>query len=114
MTAPTPSPVTDEMVERAARNLWPSFDIQPASEQAVLLSEARSALTAALAVDGLALVPKEPTSAMKVAGGMKVEDIIFGGEGNHETIFDAMKDVWTAMLTAASDSDGRWGRWTQS
>jgi hypothetical protein len=66
---------------------------------------AQAALSAALAVDGVALVPKEPTDTMKVAGGMKVEDIIFGGEGNHETIFDAMKDVWTAMLTAASDGE---------
>ena len=44
---------------------------------------------------------------MKVAGGMKAEDAIFGGEGNHETIFDAMKDVWTAMLSAANDGEER-------
>ena len=55
----------------------------------------------------MCLVPKEPTDAMKVAGGMKAEDAIFGGEGNHETIFDAMKDVWTAMLSAANDGEER-------
>ena len=62
-------------------------------------------LTAALAVDGLVLVPKEPTEGMMAAGGKKAEDIFFRGEGSKTTTLDAMKDVWTAMISAPSDAE---------
>jgi hypothetical protein len=64
-------------------------------------------LTAALAVDGVVLVPKEPTEGMMAAGGKKADDIFFRGEGRKTTTLDAMKDVWSAMLTAANDGEER-------
>jgi hypothetical protein len=66
---------------------------------------AEAAIEAALAVDGLCLVPKEPTEGMMAAGGKKAEDIFFRGEGSKTTTLDAMKDVWTAMISAPSDAE---------
>ncbi|WP_425909006.1 hypothetical protein [Nitrobacter sp. TKz-YC02] len=62
-----------------------------------------AALSAALAVDGLCLVPKEPTEGMMAAGGKKADDIFFRGDGRKTTTLDAMKDVWSAMVAAAND-----------
>jgi hypothetical protein len=66
--------------------------------EATLRNVAERFLTAALAVDGVALVPKEPTQAMideatGIAGGDGVPD-----EGYDEDI----RRIWLAMLAAAS------------
>ena len=61
---------------------------------------AKAALTAALAVDGLVLVPKEPTDAVLRAGYQAwVDDKYDGSQA------PLMCAVWTAMLTAASDGE---------
>ena len=83
-----------------------------------------AALTAALAVDGLCLVPKEPTQAMIDAGGVALateftdpwdalseeEERVFGLEvgsfdeaGKRLTVF--IEPAWTAMLAAANDGE---------
>lgn len=43
---------------------------------------------------------KKPTDAMKVAGGLKCEAIMFEGEGSG-VIFDDMGTVFTTMIDAA-------------
>lgn len=61
---------------------------------------AAECLTAALAVDGLALVPKEPSDAVLRAGYEAwVDDKYDGSQA------PLMCAVWTAMLTAASDGE---------
>lgn len=57
----------------------------------------RAALSAALAVDGLALVPRVPSEAMLEAG----EQTFTSGYSG--TPISTPADVWSAMLAAASD-----------
>jgi hypothetical protein len=58
-------------------------------------------ITTALAVDGVALVPKEPTVAMLDAG---EETFVSGYSG---TPVSTPASVWTAMLAAANDGEER-------
>ena len=60
----------------------------------------RAALTAALAVDGLCLVPKEPTRSMYEAA-----YAINGGKWTDSEYEPPPKDCWAAMLAAASTGD---------
>ena len=68
---------------------------------------AQIALTAALAVDGLALVPKEPTEDMLDFGACYEDpDGLYKGH----PIFDEgdiSRDIYRAMLAAASDREER-------
>lgn len=61
---------------------------------------AEAALTAALAVDGLCLVPKEPTRSMYEAA-----YAINGGKWTDSEYEPPPKDCWAAMLAAASTGD---------
>ena len=90
----------------------------------IIRQQLEAALTAALAVDGLCLVPKEPTQAMIDAGGVALateftdpwdalseeEERVFGLEvgsfdeaGKRLTVF--IEPAWTAMLAAANDGE---------
>lgn len=64
------------------------------------IERGQAALTAALAVDGLALVPKEPTDDVMKAGYEAWID-----DKYDELQAPLMYAVWTAMLTAASDGE---------
>jgi len=57
---------------------------------------------AALDEAGLAVVPKEATDAIGVAGGLEMERQMF--EGGEPVIFNAAKVVWRAMIAAALSS----------
>lgn len=59
---------------------------------------AKACIDAALAAEGLVVVPKDATDQMAVAGGIDCEGIIFGGAGNYPTIFDAMKKIYGTMI----------------
>lgn len=63
---------------------------------------AQAALSAALAVDGVALVPKEPSDDILKAGYESMFDDKYNG-----TQAPLMYAVWTAMLAAASEWEER-------
>jgi len=68
--------------------------------------DALNALTAALAVDGVALVPKEPTQAMIIAG--CENNPTQWDEGTDDGFAaDVANDVYRAMLAAASEGEER-------
>lgn len=62
---------------------------------------AKAALSAALAVDGLCLVPKEPTWAMQIAG----RDAILAEDDDLDLSTDDARAAYKAMLAAASTGD---------
>jgi hypothetical protein len=65
---------------------------------------AQIALTAALAVDGVALVPREPTEAMIIAG-CENNPTQWNEGTDLGFAADVANDVYRAMITAASDGD---------
>jgi hypothetical protein len=67
---------------------------------------ANGALTAALAVDGVALVPKEPTEAMIIAG-CENNPTQWNEGTDLGFAADVANDVYRAMLAAASDREER-------
>jgi hypothetical protein len=73
----------------------------PKSQRKKWIERGEAALTAALAVDGVALVPVEPTAAMLDAG---EETFVSGYSG---TPISTPRAVWSAMLAAASDREER-------
>ena len=92
-------------IEAAARAIYEArngkgckpWSLQPKSHKEPYISDARAALTAALAVDGLCLVPKEPSVAMLAAG-------------ERAWIDDPLKrssTLYRAMIAAASDGEER-------
>jgi hypothetical protein len=91
---------TQKAVEAAARAMWPDFDNMPAAAKAEVLAEAERCLTAALAVDGLCLVPKESTEEMREAGAE------FSAVCCAETGC-IVGEVYRAMLAAANDGEER-------
>ena len=87
---------SDRAIEAAAKAVAPL--IESGELYATVVAEA--ALSAALAVDGLALVLKEPTDAvLRVGYEAWVDDKYDGSQA------PLMCAVWTAMLTAASDGE---------
>lgn len=66
-----------------------------------LTSLAKAAITAALAVDGLCLVPKEPTWAMQIAG----RDAILAEDDDLDLSTDDARAAYKAMIAAASTGD---------
>lgn len=68
-----------------------------------LTSLAKAALSAALAVDGLCLVPKEPTWEMQIAG----RDAILAEDADLDLSTDDARASYEAMIAAASDGEER-------
>ena len=94
----TLSPRAVEAAARAAYHATPRnkpYDILTLHKKNLYRAEAEAALTAALAVDGLCLAPKEPTMAMLYAG-------------ERAWINDPLKrssTLYRSMIAAASDGD---------
>lgn len=69
-----------------------------------LTSLAKAAITAALAVDGLCLVPKEPTEAM-IEAGCENNPTQWNEGTDLGFAADVANDVYRAMIAAASTGD---------
>lgn len=68
--------------------------------------QAKAALEAALAVDGVALVPREPTQAMIIAG-CENNPTQWNEGTDLGFAADVANDVYRAMIAAASDREER-------
>lgn len=101
--------VTDEMVRVAVQAMKALEDKATEDPENIfgadLTSLARAALSAALAaMQDHVIVPKELSEERAVASGMQAKNIIFGGEGNFPTIFDAMKAIYQTMVESPAPS----------
>jgi hypothetical protein len=100
---------TQKAIEAAARALS-TFQFGHDEAWQDHLQMAERCLTAALAVDGVCLVPKEPTKEMICAGcNSRVDgwnDRYYDGDERSE-IIEWVKDDYRAMLAAASDVEER-------
>lgn len=90
--------VTDEMVSAFCRQVRGHHELS--------VEEIRSGITAALAVDGVALVPKEPTEAMIIAG-CENNPTQWNEGTDLDFAADVANDVYRAMVSAASEGEER-------
>ena len=99
--------LSQRAVEAAARAIYEDrngkgckpWSLQPKSHKEPYISDARAAISAALSVDGLCLVPNEPTQEMLDAA-LALDAV------SHGVLVPAgPADVWAAMLAAASDGE---------
>ena len=96
MTAPTPSPVTDEICLIAAKSDYAfdgrgDWDKASRVDRERYIERCRQSLTAAL--DGMTVVPREPTEAM-------IDAACCCERGR--TVEDALRAEYKAMISAAT------------
>ena len=101
---------SDEIIETMARAIYngrngpgcTSWGRLPGRHKEPYISDARAALYAAETA-GWVMVPKEPTEAMSVNGGLAIERSMF--EDCDPLVFDGATKCYRAMLAAAGEPE---------